>query len=119
MHFCPSHTAGQQEAAQKSLAPGEIRLKSRVLKDSTMSLIAQVVELCAGAHKSHTMSEKKRKRASHDAGHRTGKMVATEPTQEDLVKVSMIAEEDEWALVVGMIVCAFSLHQFSHTESCI
>ncbi|KAI4113077.1 MAG: hypothetical protein LQ345_005871, partial [Seirophora villosa] len=47
------------------------------------------------------MSEKKRKRASHDAEQRPKKRAATVPSESSLVKVSLIPEEDEWAPVIA------------------
>ncbi|KAL9008557.1 MAG: hypothetical protein Q9173_006330, partial [Seirophora scorigena] len=65
------------------------------------------VDFCVNIHlslrfsPSRAMSEKKRKRASHDAGQRPNKRAATLPSEPGLVEVSLIPEEDEWAPVIA------------------
>ncbi|KAI4176111.1 MAG: hypothetical protein LQ346_007945 [Caloplaca aetnensis] len=47
------------------------------------------------------MPEKKRKRSSHDAGHRPEKRAAIEQPPPATVKISVVPEEDEWAPIVA------------------
>ena len=56
------------------------------------------------------MADNKRKRHSDAATGRPSKRVATEQLPAEVVKVSLLPDEDEWAPVVGMIVCARRLH---------
>lgn len=49
------------------------------------------------------MSEKKRKYTSQEAGEPPHKKAAPEPIPAEVVKVSFLPEEDEWAPIVGMV----------------
>ncbi|KAI4257538.1 MAG: hypothetical protein L6R42_005584, partial [Xanthoria sp. 1 TBL-2021] len=49
------------------------------------------------------MSENKRKRHGDESNGRPSKRVATEQPSPEVVKVSLMPDEDEWAPVVGMI----------------
>lgn len=52
------------------------------------------------------MSENKRKRHGDESNGRPSKRVAAEQPTPEVVKVSLMPDEDEWAPVVGMIVRA-------------
>lgn len=59
----------------------------------------------------YAMLEQKRKRDDSGASERVRKRPATEQSPADVVKVSLLPDEDEWAPVVGTIVCACILHE--------
>ena len=58
------------------------------------------------------MSERKRKRASYESSGALGSKTTTEQqVAADVVKVSVLPDEDEWAPIVGMVVRA---HESNH-----
>lgn len=52
------------------------------------------------------MAENKRKRHGEESNGRPSKRLATEQLSAEVIKVSLVPDEDEWTPIVGMTVCA-------------
>lgn len=105
MYICPVHSFEHKKMHEKRLVTGGLRIFHKPLNAFEESFKEQRLGAGLILPTQLTMSQKKRKHASHEETERPSKKTAVRQGPSEVVKVSMLPEEDEWAPIVGMLVC--------------